>query len=131
MHLSAAAAAMPRSPLMRQDHALQMDGDFYLDPFYQPKQFYGLNDDKPDQVHSLENVCPRLELDADVHKRVLVLYTGGTIGMKIVDGGERARVCLRQILFVTRSCWWTLIHVDLQDELIQYTVKRFGISILG
>ena len=83
-------------PFRRRDSVLTMNGGFYVDPFYKPKQFYG--DDKPgvgvaaDQVHSLENICPRLDLDLDVHKRVLVLYTGGTIGMKLVDGGER--VCL-------------------------------------
>ena len=36
---------------------------------------------------NLEMLCPHLDLDLDMFTRVLVLYTGGTIGMKNVNGG--------------------------------------------
>ena len=38
---------------------------------------------------SLEQVVPQVDFDRDLFSRVLVIYTGGTIGMKAIDGGKR------------------------------------------
>ena len=80
-----------RPPVKRRDSVLQLNNGFYVDPYYQPKQFY--NDDAAssdviDDLHCLEHICPDVELDSELYKRVLVLYTGGTIGMHTVDGGK-------------------------------------------
>ena len=81
-------------------------GSIFVDPNYLPKSLRGLrnseselgngdsgvdlskdNADVDTKVHTLESSCPGLEIDGNLFSRVLVLYTGGTIGMKNVNGG--------------------------------------------
>ena len=55
------------------------DADCHVDPYYQKKL---LRSDSGKIAADVE------EFDAEKESRILVLYTGGTIGMRSLDGGK-------------------------------------------